>query len=319
MAGPSDDPFRLRTIMSKKLVIFGGKGFVGENLMKIAQGLGWEVFVADVDPDMRAGFLQVNITDQAAIDQLVETLLPTAIVNVAAIADIDRAEREKDLAYQVNVQGARSIAESCARRGIRYVFFSSDAVFDGEGSQYSEDDPQHPVNYYGQTKAEAEQAVLQTCPTAAVVRISLVLGYPVVSGNAFFANLESKLREKQPVSAPTYEIRTPVDVITLTECVLELCSNDFCGVLHIGTTDSISRYDLSVDVARRMGFVQDFIQPQLAPEAKPGRAPRHKNGIINVAKAQRILKTRLLSTQESIQRAFNERQDTLMNPNDRSD
>ena len=128
---------------------------------------------------------------------MIERLQPDAVVNVAAIADIDFVEREQDLAHQVNVTGARNIADSCARRGIRYVFFSSDAVFDGEGGPYREEDAPNPVNYYGKTKLEAEQAVLTAHPAAAVIRISLVLGYPVTSGNSFFASLESKLAAGQ--------------------------------------------------------------------------------------------------------------------------
>jgi dTDP-4-dehydrorhamnose reductase len=220
---------------------------------------------------------------------------------------VDLAEQKKDLAYQVNVAGARFVGMNCAERGIPYVYFSSDAVFDGEKRRYTEEDEVAPTNYYGLTKMEAEKAVLQAHPAATVIRISLVLGYPVVSGNSFFANLEKKLKEGKEILTPTYEIRTPVDVVTLSECVLELCQNGFSGLLHIGSTDSISRYDLSRKLARRMGFDEELIQPQTQPEHKPGRAPRHKNGIISVAKAQSILKTPLLTIDETIQRAFVER------------
>ena len=292
--------------MSKKLVIFGGSGFVGGNMSKIAQEKGWQVIIADNRPVFGAEYHLVDITDKDSVEKVIDEINPTAAVNVAAIADIDLAEREKDLAFKVNVTGAKNVAESCARRGIRYVFFSSDAVFDGEGSSYHEDDPLGPVNYYGKTKLEAEKAVIQALPNAAVIRISLVLGYPIQSGNSFFANLQSKLKEGKDIPAPIYEIRTPVDVYTLSECVLELCENDFAGVLHIGATNSISRYDLTRKLARQMGYDEKVITPEMVPEIKAGRAPRHKNGIINVSKAQGLLKTKLLSTSESIQRAFDQ-------------
>ncbi len=292
--------------MAKKLVIFGGSGFVGGNMAKVAERKGWQVVIADSRPASQAEYHLVDITDKASVEKVIEEIQPTAAVNVAAIADIDMAEREKELAFKVNVDGARNIAECCADRNIRYVFFSSDAVFDGEKSSYKEDDSPDPVNYYGQTKMEAEKAILRVYPGAAIIRISLVLGFPIESGNSFFANLQSRLREGASVSAPTYEIRTPVDVYTLSECVLELCENHFRGVLHIGSTDSISRYDLTRQLAVRMGYDEKIIKPQSVPDDKPGRAPRHKNGIINVMKAQGLLKTKLLSTAESIQRAFDQ-------------
>ena len=293
--------------MSKKLMIFGGSGFVGGNMTNVARSAGWEVTIADSRPGLNAEWRNVNITDPVAVEAAVEAVRPTAVVNVAAIADVDLAEQKRDLAYQVNVEGARSIAASCAKHDIPYVFFSSDAVFDGEQNSYTEDSSPAPTNYYGQTKFEAEQAVLAAHPGAVVVRISLVLGYPVESGNSFFASLEGKLKEGKPILTPTYEIRTPIDVITLSECVLELAQNGYAGRIHLGGTDSISRYALSKKLAHAMGFDEALVQPQEQPENKPGRAPRHKNGIIKVAKAQQILHTPLLSIDQTIQRAFSER------------
>ncbi len=293
--------------MAKKLMIFGGSGFIGGNLVMTAYKRHWEVCIADNRPIPEAEWWLVNINDREMVDKVIEDVKPTAVVNVAAVADIDLAEREQELAYQINVDGARFIAESCASRGIRHILFSSDAVFDGQDRLYHEEDAPNPVNYYGRTKAEAEKAVLKVYPSTVIIRISLVLGFPITAGNSFFANLEKKLREGKEVLCPMDEIRTPVDVLTLSECVLELCENDFSGVIHIGATDSISRYDLTRKLARRMGFDEEAVKPQAATETTTGRATRHKNGIISVAKARRILKTRLLSTEDGIKRAFSER------------
>jgi dTDP-4-dehydrorhamnose reductase len=296
--------------MGKKIVIFGGRGFIGGNLAQIAQQKGWEVYIVDNRTSLQAEWMTADISNKRSVNKVIQAVSPTAVVNVAAIADIDQAEQNKKLAHKVNVDGARYIAESCARRSIRHIFFSSDAVFDGEGSRYAEDDEPGPVNYYGRTKMEAEKAVFEECPSAVIVRISLALGFPVTGGNSFFASLMSKLKEGKDLKYPTDEIRTPVDVLTLSECVLELCESDFSGVIHIGTTDSISRYDLVRKLTRRFGFDEKRIIPQALTEVSPGRAPRHKNGIISVAKARSILKTRLLSTEESIQRALGSKEMT---------
>ena len=294
--------------MGKKLMIFGGGGFIGGNLTRVAQQKGWEVYAVDNRPRLQAEWRTADISDKDTVDEVIRSVSPEAVVNLAAIADIDQAEREKELAHRVNVDGARFIAESCSTHGIRYVFFSSDAVFDGEAGPYAEGDAPRPVNYYGRTKMEAEKAVLEAYPRAVIVRISLVLGFPVTGGNSFFANLLGKLKEQKDLAYPIDEIRTPVDVLTLCECVLELCESDFFGVIHVGATDSISRYDLVRKLTRGFGYDENRIVPQALPKVNPGRAPRHKNGIINVAKAQRVLKTRLLSTDQGIQRALSGKQ-----------
>ena len=297
--------------MSGKLVVFGGGGFVGGNLCQAALGRGWDVHVVERRqfpgglPGVRWHLL--DITDQAAVRGLLAELQPQAVVDVAAVADIDRAEREQEAAWAVNVEAARTMASVCAASGAYFLYFSSDAVFAGTASRYSEQDPPEPVNYYGRTKAEGEKAVRQADPRAGIVRLSLVLGFPVTEGNSFFAGLEAKLRAGQEVVAPADEIRTPVDVLTLTDCVLELIDLRFAGVLHIGSTDSIDRAAITRRAAQLLGFPGARVVAQAVAAPLPGRAARHKNGIISVDQARALLRTPLLSAEQSIRRAIEER------------
>ena len=296
--------------MGRKLMVFGGGGFVGGNLCTIALQKGWEVTI--VDARVREGvpgarWIGLDITKRRAVRDLVSELRPEAAVDLAAVAEIDRAERERELARAVNVVAAEAIAAACARVGAGCLYFSSDAVFPGTGSGYREEDPLGPVNYYGRTKMEGEKAVLRAHREAAIVRISLALGFPVTDGNSFFAALEEKIKSGQEIVAPSDEVRTPVDVLTLSECVLELLDKRFAGVLHIGSTDSIDRASLSRRAARLMGYPEASIRAEPSGAAKPGRAPRHKNGIISVAKAQGLLETPLLNVERSIERAIRER------------
>ncbi len=291
----------------KKLMIFGGGGFVGGNMTRTAQEKGWKVCIADsfFRPGLEnVEWAEADITDQEGVDAAFEKIKPDAAVNLAAIADIDKAEKDKEAAWKVNVEGAANIAASCARRGVKYVFFSSDAVFDGEGAGYTEEDRTAPVNYYGHTKAEAEKLIFTACPTAVIIRISLVIGFPVTGGNSFFAGLVKKLSEGMEIVCPPDEVRTPIDVHTLSECVLELAGSDFSGILHIGATDSISRFELTKKAAKRMGYEDTPVKLQKDANSGSGRAPRHKNGIICVDKARNILKTRLLSVDEALDRIF---------------
>jgi dTDP-4-dehydrorhamnose reductase len=295
--------------MAKKLMIFGGGGFVGENMALVAKEKGWQVTICDCfsrSGPTGVAWQVADITKESAVEEVIAATRPDGVVNLAAIADVDKAEREKELARQVNVEGARNVATNCAKRRVKLVFFSSDAVFDGKGNLYTEADAPHPINYYGTTKAEAEKAVFAAHPGAIVVRISLVMGFPITGGNSFFDGLEKKLREGKTIPCPLNEVRTPVDVFTLSECVLELLESNYTGVMHIGATNHINRYELTKKVAKALGFSESLVQ-QSSGEPVPGRAPRHRNGIISVAKAQQFLKTRLLTVDEGISRAINQR------------
>jgi dTDP-4-dehydrorhamnose reductase len=299
----------------RTIVLFGGGGFVGGNIASLARRMGWRVVIADSAFRPGLGDMEwrsVDIADPGQVRALLTEVAAEVAVNVAAIADVDRAEREPDLARRVNVEGAKNVAEACASLGARYVFFSSDAVFDGARAPYAEEDPVAPVNHYGRTKAEAERAVLAACPSAVVIRISLVLGFPVTGGNSFYAALESKLAAGASVSCPVDELRTPIDVLTLAECVMELAGNGASGLLHLGATASISRYELTRRTALLLGYdaalaVAGAAQGAAAQGAAAGRAPRHTNGIIKVDKARRLLRTPMLGIDETIARALTTR------------
>jgi dTDP-4-dehydrorhamnose reductase len=141
-----------------------------------------------------------------------------------------------------------------------------------------------------------------------VVRLSLVLGFPVTgAGNSFLAGLEAKLREGREVPCPADEIRTPIDVVTLSECVLELLDLRFGGVMHLGATDSIDRYTLTRLAADLIARRPDLVVRQGGGTLQPGRAARHKNGIISVDKAQKVLRTPLPTVERALHRAIEER------------
>jgi dTDP-4-dehydrorhamnose reductase len=297
--------------MGGKALIFGGGGFVGGNLATVALRQGWEVHIAErVEfPEGLPGarWHLLDIREEAAVRGLVADLAPDAVVDLAAVADIDRAEREREQARAVNVEAARAIAASCAASGAYCLYFSSDAVFAGTAASYAEEDPPEPVNFYGRTKAEGEKAVRQADPKAGIVRLSLVLGFPVTAGNSLFAALEARLKAGQEITAPADEIRTPVDVLTLSECVLELIGLRFAGVIHIGSTDSMDRASLTRRAAELLGYSGARVVAQAGGAVVAGRAARHKNGIIRVDKARALLKTPLLSAEASISRAILDR------------
>lgn len=297
----------------KRLLVFGASGFVGGHVVAAALQQGWQVTAAVHEhplgmPGVTA--LTVDIAEQPAVERVFQEVQPDAVVLVAAFAHIDQAQRERERAWQVNVLGASSVAACCSRANARCIFLSSDAVFDGLAASYSEEDIPNPLNFYGFTKWEGEQHVLAICPAAVVVRVSLVLGFPVLEGNAFMTLLDRKLSAGQSIFAPGDEIRTPIDVTSLSEILLELADeapgSRVSGILHVGSPEPASRFDLTCRLAEAMGYSTSLIASTLTDE-HPGRAPRHKRGVLNVQKAQQVLKYRLPGLEETIQRAVNTR------------
>ncbi len=296
--------------MSKRLLVFGGTGFVGGHIAQVAHAVGWDVTIAGHRDAVMGGGIprrSVDITNAMADTNLITELKPDVVVNAAAIADVDFAEREPDLAGRVNADGARHIAQACRATGARCIYYSTDVVFDGTHTQYTEEDTPRPLNAYGRSKAEGERATLEECPDAAVIRVSLVLGFPLEGGNSFVSRLRERLLAGQQVPAPADEIRTPIDVYTAAAATLELAENDYCGILHIGATRAVDRYTLAQQLARAMNLRSDLILSQAVyPEGDAAalRAPRHKLGVLDVSRAQQLLRTPMLTVDETIARSL---------------
>jgi dTDP-4-dehydrorhamnose reductase len=289
-----------------KIMIFGGCGFVGGNIAMQANAQGYEPILVDTERKPQFSnykWHKCDITNKLSVNRVILSERPKAVINVAAIANIDFAQNNQELAYKVNAEGAKNIAKACKEAGSAYVFFSSDAVFRGDDSIYAEDGIPDPVNYYGETKYQAEKAITDILPEAKIIRISLVLGFPLAGGNSFYLGLKSKLESGQDILCPMNEIRTPIDVTTLAKAVLELALNDYSGILHIGATSSISRFELTCRVAELMGYSRDIVI-KMDKEAVAKRTPRHNNGILDVTKASAILKTEMPTIEDAIQNGY---------------
>jgi dTDP-4-dehydrorhamnose reductase len=249
-----------------------------------------------------AKFRSLDITDGAAAAAIGD-LRPDAIIHCAAIGDVDESERDPQLAWRVNVDGTANIANAAAGVKARLLFISTSTVFDGRTGGYSEDDPPNPVNVYGRTKVAAEHAVRVLYPPALIVRISMAYGYPRTGGASFLTRVVERLSAGQPTNQPADEFRTPADVLTLAEALVELAGMDMSGLLHLGPRERISRYDFAVKIARRLGADPSLVT-DVRGEELSGRAPRPKDVWFNTDRARGLLRTPLLNTDDGLARVM---------------
>ena len=153
--------------MTANILVLGRNGQVARELDRLGAPEGFQlVFAGREDFDLSAG------ADPAA---LLETHAPVAVINAAAYTAVDKAESESDAAFRLNRDVPAAIARACAERGVPFVHFSTDYVFDGRKSApYLEDDPIGPTGVYGRSKAEGEAAVTAAGGRHAILRTSWV-------------------------------------------------------------------------------------------------------------------------------------------------
>ena len=287
-----------------RLLIIGSTGFLGQHIARKAGGA-FEVFEADLVRPAGQHGVSIDITSAGSVNAAFDHSKPDCAILLAAISDIDQCEQRPELAEGVNVCGAAHVVAACKRMGTRLLFTSSAAVFDGTRHGYRETDSPTPVSVYGRTKARAEELIVAELPDAIILRLALVIGYAQGEGtNAMLNKFAAKLCAGESVSLPDYEYRNPIDAATLADAILELLmETGATGVFHLGATESISRFNLGVRLARRLGYATTLVKPQTEPI--PGRAPRGLDHFLIPERIAAVCRLRVPSCDEVIERATN--------------
>ena len=285
-----------------RLLIIGANGFLGQHLSKADSC--FEVFEADLAAPQGERGLATDVTSAGSVDAAFRHARPNVVILLAAVSDIDQCEQHPEIAEAVNVCGAAHVAEACARINAQMVFTSSAAVFDGTRHGYTECDAPTPLSVYGKTKARAEELILANLPSALILRLALAIGFAEGSGtNAMLNRFAVKLQAGECVWLPDFEYRNPIDAGTLSTLLLELLgAAGAAGIFHVGATEAISRFELGVKLAERMGFSPQLVQPQSKP--LPGRAPRGLHHYLLTDRLGKVCQTRVPSFTDVIERAL---------------
>jgi dTDP-4-dehydrorhamnose reductase len=287
----------------KKLVVTGANGFVAGSVLAQA-GDDWQVHaVSRSEPLARRDHLCWHTCDPlvpAQLTQRFHEVGPDAVIHTAALADIDRCEKQREQARAINIEMTGTLAGLCGDAGCKLVFCSTDTIFDGEHAPYDEAAAPGPVNFYAETKVEAERIVSGLGAKGVIARLSLVVGLPLLgAGNAFLPRLIASLKDGRAVPTPAHEIRTPVDVITVGRALLELAAGEHHGIFHLAGHDRLSRFEMARKIAARFGFAPELIVAQ-PPTTTPGRAPRPRDVSLDNAKACAKLKTPMRTLDEAL-------------------
>jgi len=254
-----------------RMLVVGSRGFLGGYVTEAA-GAEFEVIEGNRTAASHPSEVKIDVREVGSVRAAFRAARPDVVLLLAALSDIDRCEQFPEEARAVNLHGSEHVVDACASSNARLLFTSTGAVFDGRRHGYSEEDPVSPVSVYGATKAAAEAKVLEL-DSSIVVRIALALGFAGRRGtNALLDNLKHRWSSGQTVALPVFEQRNPIDAVSLSWFMLDLVKKPGTrGIFHIGSKDSITRYDLGVRLASRMGYPGQ-VQPQREPTL--GRAPR---------------------------------------------
>ena len=285
----------------KKLLVTGACGFVAGSVLAQA-GDDWHVHAASRGQPLaqREDFHWHTCEQTPQWVKIFDEIRPDVVIHTAALADIDFCEVNQELARAVNVELTRTLANLCAEVSAKLVFCSTDTIFNGEQAPYVESDSPAPVNFYAETKVEAERIVASLGTRSVIARLSLIVGLPVLgAGNSFLARMIATFREGRTVALSEQEIRTPVDVITVGKTLLELAAGDHQGIYHVAGNERLNRFEIARKIAVRFGFPKEMVVAQAVATAQ-GRAVRPLDVSLDNTKARANLKTPMLNLDEGL-------------------
>lgn len=188
-----------------------------------------------------------DLASPASLPAVIELHRPEVVINAGAYTQVDKAETERELAFRINAEASRSLANTVAATGGRLIQISTDFVFDGsQGTPYSPDAPTHPLNAYGASKLAGESAVLEELgDRATVIRTAWV--YSRHGGN-FVKTMLRLMSSRDVVQVVCDQVGSPTATHSLAEAIWRVVQTGAGGVFHWTDAGVASWYDFAVAI-----------------------------------------------------------------------
>lgn len=239
-----------------RILITGGNGQLGTEWVQFLNKQAVE-FIALPSSDF-------DLTDHKDARRVIGNLKPSIIINCAAYTKVDEAEENADLAHAVNAEGVKNLADYCATHNIKLVHFSTDYVFSGDADDmkklpdgYPEDYPKHPINEYGKSKLEGENAIRKAECNYLIVRVSWLCGK---HGNNFVKTMLKLGQERDELKVVNDQFGCPTYAENVVENTWQLIQQSKTGEFHLTSKGKITWFDFAQEI-----FDQAEIEVKLTP------------------------------------------------------
>lgn len=292
------------------ILITGANGFLGHYLVAqllqkgvavIATGLG----ACRLPFNGQQGFtyMPMDFTDALQVQTVFEKYKPTVVVHAGAMCKPDDCELQQQLAYKTNVEGTKILLRNAKLYKSSFVYVSTDFIFDGKKGMYVEDDAPNPVNYYGKTKLDAEEAVKQYNGAWAIARTVLVYGKPLAGRSNILTVVKEKLEKGEGYKVVSDQVRTPTYVEDLATGIVLMIEKKATGIFHLSGAETLTPFDMACNAADYLQLDKSLLtNVTSATFSQPAQRPL-KTGFI-IAKAKKELGFSPISFDEGLRKTF---------------
>ena len=272
-----------------KVLVTGVGGQLGYDVMNELAKRRHEAIGSDIQDKEKIAlpyaYVQLDITNSEAVENVIASIQPDAVIHCAAWTAVDAAEEEVNKAkvFAINIDGTKNIAEVCNKCDCKMIYISTDYVFDGQGTEPWQADCKDyaPLNIYGSSKLQGELAVAETLEKYFIVRIAWAFGK---NGNNFIKTMLNIGKKFDKVRVVDDQIGTPTYTYDLARLLVDMIETDKYGYYHATNEGGyISWYDFTKEIYRQVGYNTEVI-PVTTAEYGLSKAARPFNSRLDKSK-----------------------------------
>ena len=274
-----------------KVLVTGVNGQLGHDVVNELEKRGHNTFGTDVD--------NMDITDSTAVEKTIKEYMPDAVIHCAAYTAVDNAEDNIEICRRINKDGTANIARVCKEIDAKMIYISTDYVFDGKGTRpWEPEDKADPLNVYGLTKYEGEQAVQEYLEKFFIVRIAWVFG---VNGKNFIKTMLRLGRERGAVSVVNDQVGSPTYTYDLAVLLADMAESEKYGIYHATNEgDFCSWYEFACYIFEAAGM--DVKVTPVSGSEFPAKAKRPENSRMSKEKLSENGFVRLPQWKDAVKR-----------------
>jgi dTDP-4-dehydrorhamnose reductase len=246
-----------------RVTVFGASGLLGKTLL--------HEWTDDELTPLTSN--DADIRDARQVSNIVKCSRPEWIVLAAAYTDVDGCEKNRELAFDVNLHGAANVASAASRSGAKLLFLSTDYVFDGaKTTPYETNDPRAPKSVYGTSKAEAEVRLLEIVPDCCIVRTSWLFG---IAGKCFPDTILRVAATRPAIDVVNDQRGCPTYNVDLAHAIIRLCHKGARGVVHVTNEGECTWFEFAEAIIRAAGLKTSVRPTTTEKLARPAARPKY--------------------------------------------
>lgn len=252
----------------KKVLITGSNGLVGQRLVHfLSQDRAFDVLATSKGINRLTqadnyGYYPLDITNKEDVARVMQIFQPEIVIHSAAMTQVDDCEVNKPLCWEVNVKATENLAQWSERLDAKFIYLSTDFVFDGQQTLYQETDVPHPISYYGKSKYTAEQILQKMNLDWAIVRTILVYGYAEAMQRSNIVSwVIQSLKEGKNIKVVNDQLRMPTFADDLARGIVMLLHKKGSGIYNMSGINQLSVYQFAQKVAQVWQLSTHLIEP----------------------------------------------------------